>query len=199
MNKLLITLLILLSASISNAQSFKTGAYSFGLRLAYDKTSNKLTGYFEDYTGLDEETGAPRFSCIFYIEGEVKNNQFSISTYYPFDDPSEAIEGTLTFIDDNQVAIKLSEEHGGCWNVMHFADKEPTKFQLEKQQKWVKVSYIKSEKAFFHKDKSIDNKQKAYLIKGDFVCIEKIDGEWAYCTYFSDKTTSGWIPIKHIH
>lgn len=199
MNKLLLILLSLLLTISSQAQSFKTGEYSLGLRLAYDKASNKLTGYFEDYTGRDEETGAPRFSCIFYIEGEVKKNKFTISTYYPFDKTSEAIEGTIAFTDDDQVAIKLSEEHGGCWNVMHFADKEPTKFQLEKQQNWVKVSYITSEKAFFYKEKSLGTKLRSYLVKADFVCIDKIDGEWTHCTYFSNKTTSGWMLTKDIH
>jgi hypothetical protein len=198
MGRSLIIFFFLLLTVTSRAQPFKPGEYSSGLKLAYDKESNKLTGYFENYSGWDEETQNPKFACIFYIEGLVKGNKFNISTYYPSEDTSEIIKGTIEFSDSGQVTIKLPEEHGGCWNVEHFADRDPATFSLEQQQKWIRISYIANEKAFFFKEKAMDKKLKAYVVKDDFVCIDKIEGEWAHCIYFGKKTTIGWIQLKDI-
>lgn len=133
MNKLLLTFLILLFANLLSGQKLISGEYDSGMRLSYDTSSNILTGYFESYTGLDEETQNPKFSCIFYIEGKVTGKKFSIKTYYPEDKKDDMISGTIEIIDNKTIKISLPEEHGGCWNVQHFADK-PEEFGLEKKQ-----------------------------------------------------------------
>lgn len=198
MRTLLATFTILLFSNILFGQRIITGEYSFGLKIAFDNKTNKLTGYFENYTGWDEETNNPKFSCIFYIEGLVNEDKFKINTYYPTDKSDDLIEGTIEIVDNKTIKIKLSEEHGGCWNVEHFAD-EPAKFELEKQSNWIQIKYIETEKAYFYKDKKNDTKQKAYLVKGDFVCVEKVEGEWVYCTYFGKNTTKGWLLIKELN
>lgn len=198
MKKIVAALLFWLFAISAGAQGFKPGEYDSGLKLAYDEATKRITGYFENYTGLDEQTGNPRFSCIFYINGIVKGNKFSISTYYPGDKQEWTIEGTLEIRNNSVVAIKLPEEHGGCWNVQHFAD-EPATFKLEKEKKWARISYVIREKGYFHKDKKAESKLKSYVVKDDFICIDKIEGEWAHCSYYGEKVTTGWLRLKDIY
>ncbi|MES1181305.1 MAG: hypothetical protein ABUL44_00775, partial [Flavobacterium sp.] len=134
MKNVLATITLSLLSTILFGQIPVSGEYDSGLKLAYDKKRNKLTGYYENYTGLDEETAYPKFSCIFYIQGTITDNQFTVNTYYP-NDTSQIIKGTLQLINDKTASLKLTGEHGGCWNVQHFADEE-VKFSLNKQIAW---------------------------------------------------------------
>jgi hypothetical protein len=197
MRTLFICLAVILINSTSFGQKILSGEYDGGLKLAFDKKTGQLTGYFENYTGWDERTNNPSFSCIFYLRGVVKGNIFKITTYYPADKSGDSIEGTFESITDTTIAIKLPEEHGGCWNVQHFAD-EPVKFELAKTIGWIQISYVTAEKTFFYSEKSPDKKQKAYLVKNDFVCIDKLDGAWAYCTFYGKKTTKGWMRVADL-
>jgi hypothetical protein len=198
MKSFITTIAILLLSTISFGQTLKTGEYSFGIKLAYDSSSNKLTGYFENYTGWDEENSRPKFSCIFYLEGSVEGQLFKIQTYYPTDKLDEAIEGSIKLLKDNNLEIKLSEEHGGCFNVQHFAS-EAAQFKLIEEKKWVQIRYVNKDKSHFYKNKSTNKKLKSYLVKGDFVCIEKIEGNWVYCTYFGKNPTKGWLKIEDLN
>jgi len=81
MKKILTTLITILSAVVSFGQHPISGDYDIGLRLSYDSATKKVTGYFEDYTGMDETTHNPRFSCIFYIEGTATGRKFAVTTY----------------------------------------------------------------------------------------------------------------------
>ena len=168
-----------------------SGEYDFGLNLAYDIKTNVLTGYFENYTGMDEETGEPRFSCIFYIHGTISGSQFIVDTYYP-NVTVNTIKGGIQIINNNTVGIKLTEEHGGCWNVQHFAE-EQVKFSIEKHIAWTQIRYIAIDKTYFYSNKSNDKKQKSYLVKNDVVFIDKNEGDWAYCSFYGQTMTQGWI------
>jgi hypothetical protein len=176
------------------AQSFTSGNYGDGLRLCYDSSTKMVTGYFESYTGEDG-----KFSCLFYIEGKATTNQFSVKTYFPTDKKDDLISGTINIASNKQVTIKLPEEHGGCWNVQHFADKEPAVFTLEEKQSWIQVRYVDAAKTYFHSGKAVDKKGKAYLVKGNVVCVERIEQEWAYCTYFGKKATKGWLKLSDLN
>lgn len=198
MKKFLLTFLILLFANLSFGQKIISGEYDFGMKLSYDASSNMLTGYFEGYTGLDEETQNAKFSCIFYIEGKVTGKKFAIKTYYPEDKTKDLIVGTIQIIDNKTIKISLPQEHGGCWNVQHFADK-PEEFSLDHKSNWTQIRYINKEKAYFYKDQSNVNQTKIYLLKGDFVCIDKIENGKAFCTYFGKKTTKGWINVSDLN
>jgi len=198
MKNILVLLIVVFFLNNSFGQKIISGDYGYGLRLSYDNKTNKLTGYFENYTGWDEETQSPKFSCIFYIQGLVLGQKFNINTYYPTQKRDDIIEGTIEIIDSKTVNIKLLKEHGGCWNVQHFAD-NPEKFGLEKKENWVQIKYVDVDKAYFYKDKSSDKKMKTYLIRGDFICIEKIEKEWAFCTYFGKKITKGWLKIENLN
>ncbi len=179
-------------------QKLASGEYEFGLKLAYNSKTNKISGYFENYTGWDETTNSPRFSCIFYMEGSAESNKFKIKTYYPGDKLADTIEGTCEIIASNSIKIKLPEEHGGCWNVQHFAD-EPVKFNLEKTIKWVDIRYVVVSKTYFHSQNTVSKKQKAYIIKSNIVCVEKLEGDWAFCTYYGKKITKGWIKTSDLN
>ena len=192
--KNLIILTFLLFTSISFCQkTFVSGEYEFQLKLAFNSSTKKITGYYEDSTGEN-----PTFSCVFYIEGTVAENKFKIETYFPNDKSGDLIEGTIEIVNSKSIKIKLPEEHGGCWNVEHFADK-PVDFELKEQTNWIQISYIVKEKSYFFKEKNEAKRMKSYLIKNNFVCIEKIEGEWAYCTYFGHRITKGWIKVSDLN
>ncbi len=197
MKNLVTTITLLLLSTISFGKIIISGEYDSGLKLAFDKKTNMLTGYFENYTGFDEETGSPKFSCIFYLQGTITGSQFKVYTYYP-NDTSDSIKGNIQLISDKDVSIKLFEEHGGCWNVQHFAD-EQVKFSLEKQIAWTQIRFITTEKTYFYSDKSLATKQKSYLVKNDFVCIVKIEDDWAYCTYYGKTIKEGWIKTADLN
>jgi hypothetical protein len=182
---------------VADGQIIGSGEYDSGLKLAYDSKTNKLTGYFENYTGLDEKTGNPKFSCIFYIQGTITGSQFTVDTYDP-NNTSDIIKGNIQIINDKTATINLPKEHGGCWNVRHFA-KEEVKFSLEKYIAWAQIRFIAIDKAYLHTDKSIDKKQISYLVKNDFVCIDKIEDDWAFCTYYGKTIAKGWIRTSDLN
>lgn len=198
MRRFITLFLAFLLSTLTYGQPFIPGDYNEGLKLSYDSATNKVTGYFENYSGLDEKTNNPKFSCIFYIEGIAAGLKFQINTYYPTDKNSELIQGKMEIVTAKKVRIALPEEHGGCWNVQHFAD-QPAEFKLERKQKWIQVRYVDTTKAYFYDAKSNSNRLKAYLVKGDFVCVQIIENDWAYCTYFGKKITKGWLMIRDLN
>lgn len=178
-----------------------SGEYESGLKLAYDNNKKVLSGYFESYTGWDERTKKPRFSCIFYIQGKSTGRKSIISTYYPLDSSGDLIVGTIEVIDGETVRIRLPENHGGCWNVQNFTDDsiDIAKFSIKNKANWFQVRYVQTDKTFFYKDRLPRHKMKSYLLKGNFVCIDTINGKWAHCTYYGQKlTTSGWLRLDDL-
>ena len=192
MKTTLTTIVLVFVTNILFGQTIQSGEYEYGLKLAYDSKTKKLTGYFENYTGWDEEANNPKFSCIFYIEGLVTKNKFGVLTYYPEDKSEDSISGQIEIINDTTIKIGLPNEHGGCWNVQHFAD-EPVSFAIEKKVEWKHIKYVVKDKTYFYSEKSEGKKQKAYLVKNDFVCIDKTEGDWTYCTFYGKRITKGWI------
>ena len=195
--KNIIILLSILNVSICFSQ-IKSGVYDDGLHLAYNPKTNNYTGFYESYTGYDEETKESKFSCIFYIEGKSKSNQVEITTYYPLDKKDDIINGKFQIIKPNQIQIRLEEEHGGCWNVTHFND-EPVNFEIQKEEKWIEIRYINTPKAYFYSNKKESTKKKAYLIKGDVIYIDAVVGNWAHCLYYGKKTSEGWMKLNQLN
>ncbi|OYU85533.1 MAG: hypothetical protein CFE24_01120 [Flavobacterium sp. BFFFF2] len=192
------TLLVTLFAVVSFGQSIKSGQYGT-LSLAFDPATKKLTGYFEDHTGWDEQTKAPRFSCVFYIEGLVTGNTFEVSTYYPNDKFEDTIIGEIEIVNNQTVKIKLPNDHGGCWNVQHFAD-EPVAFNLDQPASWKQIKFVTKNKSYFYSDNAEHKKQNSFLVKNDFVHIDKRVGKWAFCTFFGDKkATKGWMKMADLN
>ena len=184
--------------NISLGQRIKSGEYRYGLKLAFNNQTKRLTGYFENYTGWDEEAKRPKFSCIFYIDGFATKSQFRVLTYYPEYRSDDNITGEMEIVNASTVRIKLPGEHGGCWNVEHFAD-EPVLFDLEKKAEWTSIRYVVKDKTYFYAEKSDNMKKKAFLVKNDFVCIKKVENDWAYCTFYGKQITTGWIKIDDLN
>jgi hypothetical protein len=180
------------------SQEVVAGAYGMGMKLAYDPSSHKLTGYFEDYTyGIEEPPRAPQFSCIFYLEGTVTGTSGTLHTSYP-NDLEDVIVGRYELVSPNTFQLQLDSEHGGCWNVQHFVE-APVSFTLEHASKWIQIRYIVSDKAYFYSAPSKRKKKASYLVKNDFLCVEKITKEWAYGTFYGEKESKGWIRIGELN
>lgn len=190
MNKLIIPLLFLAITSYGQT-NLTSGSGIYGeLKIAINKNTNKVTGFYEDGTGYDESRGNSKFSCIFYIEGKLVNNKAFINTYFPAD--TDNITGTLS-IGNKVIKMHLQSEHGGCWNVQHFSDKEPTSFTINEQKSWIQIQYAIKERVYFYADQQESSKRNAYILKGNIVYIENIVGDWVYCSYLGKKITKGWI------
>lgn len=198
--KLIYSILLCMSfhLHVCFGQQLIAGEYGVGLTLAYDNETNRVTGYFENYTGWDESAKAPRFSCIFYLEGILKNDSVKIKTFYPADKSEDMIDGLMRLVDNKTVALTLLEDHGGCWNVQRFKD-EPVTFYIEKQKPWQQIRYVTSAKSYFYADQSIHKKLKSYLTKHTIVCIEQLEKEWAYCIFEGKKTIKGWIHLSDLN
>ncbi len=175
----------------------RSGIYNDVLRLAYDAERKKLTGYYEDYTGWDEKTNSPSFSCVFYFAAsDVYQSPVTIKSWFPGMKDSDLIEGRLQWSDDREnLTIRLKEEHGGCWNVQHFSD-ESVSFKLTEQADWVEIRVVKTSKAFFYRKPELGAKKRAYVIAGDVIMVSKHQAGWVYAEYENydhGKLTKGWI------
>ncbi len=192
------TFVFILLSGFSMAQKVKSGDYGSGLKLALHPTTQKITGYFEGYSGWEEETKGYKFSCVFYLEGFLTGEKIELSSYYPGEQLKESIAGTIEIVDEKQIKVSLKEEHGGCWNVQHFAD-EALVLDLENEKEWLQIAYVNAEKAYFYSDKNVSKKRKQYIVKGNFFCIEKIEKESVYGSYFGEKEFKGWLQKKDLN
>lgn len=191
-------LVLLLPFSFSQGWAqLSSGTYSRGLHLAFDSTHQTITGYVEAYGGYDEEINQPKFSCIFFIHGIVKDRFAYIKTYYPFEQNADTITGYLKIINENTFEMKLDDEHGGCWNVSHFAT-EPVVFNLEEKINALQVSYSVVPEMKIYSDFTSE-KQILYSITNTrfFFIQEKQNGR---CRILVDgkQPMRGWVSSKDI-
>lgn len=194
------TITTLLAALLCNTllgQQLVTGSFHDGLRLAFDSANKKVTGYFDERAGSSEQKGSPHFSCIFYLEGTMTGQTFAVKTYDPLDKNNDLIQGTMAILTSKEVTIKLAKEHGGCWNVQPFAG-EAVAFTLDGGYPWIQIRYVTVARSYFHSDKTEDKRLKSYLVKGDVVCLERVEGRWAYGN-FAGKRTKGWLKLTDLN
>ena len=187
--------LMLLSTNASGQSLLISGDYNGELKLAYDKNTKQVTGFYDSSTGVDEKTGNPKFTCVFYIEGKLLKNKATIESYYPLD--TTIIRGEL-IVDAKEIKIHLNSEQGGCWNVQPFTDGSAT-FSMDESKQWIQVRYAIRDRVYFYSEKKESSKNKSYILKGNIVYIEKIDQDWAYCSYFGKRTTKGWIKVNELN
>ena len=194
----LLFIVFLAGAFVSFGQEVVAGDYDMGLKVAYDPSTKRMTGYFEDYTyGIETPPRAPQFSCVFYLEGTVSGTTGTLRTAYP-NDLEDLIVGRFELVSPNTIRLQLDAEHGGCWNVQHFVE-APVSFTLEHPSPWIQIRYIVSNKAYFYSAPSKGKKRRSYLVKNDFFCVEKISKEWAYGTFYGEKECKGWIRIGELN
>jgi hypothetical protein len=116
-------------------------------------------------------------------------------SYFP-EDRSDKIEGTLTLIGPEELKIVLKKEHGGCWNVRHFADaQDPAIFTLSQaHDDWQTIKVVKTDRAHFYQSAEEATRRKSYVVKGDGVGVKRSNGAWLDVDFSNPKgIMSGWM------
>ena len=181
-----------------------SGTYS-GLVLGIDESTHRVTGYFDDATGFDEATRQPRFRCTFYLTGVLVGESARIVTWFPTDGPSggvslagggsqsdDVIAGELTLDGGGgDASIHLASEHGGCWNVRHFADPEPARFSREDAGDWFAIRVVSRARSHFFVNAADRSPERAYAVRGDVVFVTARGGGKVR-GHVND--TTGWLP-----
>jgi len=164
------------------------------LLIGVDPATRIVTGYFQD------STGAGQFSCIFYLAGKPHGPNTPIRTWFP-ETPADVIPGTLAREGRGKLKVALSNEHGGCWNVRHFADKDqPAEFDLETAHPWISIAVVKSNKAWFYDTPGSVAHRTAYMVQGDGAGVRAIRGEWLLVDFVGGrKPVSGWIRTSDVY
>lgn len=198
MNRLFVWILLLLVPYVAKGQNLQSGYYDAGLSLAVDPLNHRITGYFSQSSGWDESLKTPKFSCIFYLKGVIDKDTIALTTYYPDEEKTDLIKGWLVLKTNHALTLQLEEDHGGCWNVQPFKS-EPILFTLQESASWIEVKYVTSKKAYFYSRKDTNKKRKAFVVQNDFICVDRIEKEWAHGYFFGDKTTSGWLRLNDLN
>ena len=169
------------------APAIQPGVYD-ELLIGYAPSTKVVTGYFSS------ETGAGRFNCIFYLTGVMTGAAAPITTYFPAT-PKDRISGVIKTDASGHVGVALREEHGGCWNVQHFADKDqPSDFTLSAAHPWIQIRVVRAKKPFFYNAPEEASRRRGYLVLGDGVGVDEGRPGWVRVDYpNTDKMTSGWI------
>jgi hypothetical protein len=183
---------------LTNSNTPVIPGYYDDMLIAYNPANEMITGYFESATGFDEETRSPRFTCIFYLEGRLENNEASLKTYYPADTSGDLIVGSIKVNAENSISIKLPEEHGGCWNVFHFAD-SAVNFRLTTPEKWLEIRFVEARKTYFYSSSNENARSDSYLVRGDVVRIDSIANEWVHGIFVGNKETKGWLKTEALN
>lgn len=174
----------------SSAAAIVSGDYD-GLLIGVDQ-QGVVTGYFES------STGAGKFSCIFFISGKLNGNSARVDTWFPKDlDAKQVIRGVLEQVSHEKtpaIRLTLPEEHGGCWNVQHFAT-DPASFTLSTAGKWTSIRIVAAPKAYFYDAPASGKPRKAYAVPGNAVRVFESRDGWVKAEYVSEdgRATSGWL------
>ena len=172
----------------AGAQALQSGAYE-DLLGAYDPATQRVTGYFS------QQTGAGQFSCIFFLTGLLHGAEAAITTYFPKTPKDDVIAGHFDVQESNSVKVELATEHGGCWNVEHFADKDqPAHFNLMRAYPWTSIAVVRAAKSYFYDAPGAAKPRQAYVVEGDGLGVRASRSGWLQVDYVNDtKHVSGWI------
>jgi hypothetical protein len=198
MRQLFIATALLLTAPAGVAAAPPaSGEYNDAMLFAYDAASGEVSGYFN----MTQGEGPPSFSCIFYLHGKLAGSTAAVDTYFPETPKSDLIKGKLTVTDGKDFKVVLPKEHGGCWNVEHFADSsDPAKFDLAAAHPWTRVAVVKSAKAYFYDAPRATAHRKTYVVKGDGLGVRAGKSGWAEVDYTGgDKPISGWVKTSDLY
>ena len=165
--------------------ALQPGSYDDGL-LSIAVNDDVVTGFYENYTGWDEKTQAPRFSCLFLFVGRIENSKIEIA--------SSDTKGIIELLENDRVKIRLGEEPGGCWNVEPRFDEEGVVFELTEREEWKFIRMVSSERAYFYNSPDEKERGKSYIIEGDILRVLEVEGDWVRGEYHgSQGITTGWI------
>ncbi len=187
-------LLLLGWASGARAERLAGGVYGEML-VGFDPASQAVSGYFYS------QTGQGQYSCIFYLRGRLRGAEAEIATYFPESPRDDLIKGRLVLAARGQFRVRLASEHGGCWNVRHFADEgQPAEFRLDAAHPWVSVAVVKADRAYFFDAPASPVHRKAHVVKGDGVGVRAFRPGWLQVDFVSgDRPVSGWIRESDVY
>ena len=102
------------------------------------------------------------------------------------------------------MSVHLKAEHGGCWNVQHFADPKPAAFDFDwKPGAWRGVRVVAAEKAYFHDTPDGGTRRKAFVVEGDALRVYETRADWVHVEYASGdrkaRATKGWIQAGDLY
>jgi hypothetical protein len=168
-----------------------SGDYGGEMLIAVDPASHIVRGYYQS------STGNGRFTCIFYFSGKANG---AIRSYFP-ETPEDAVMGTLSRENDGSLSVRLATEHGGCWNVQHFADKDqPAEFTIDTAYPWVSVAVIKSARAHLYDSPANKVPRKSYVVQGDGLGVRARRPGWLQVDFLGGgKPVSGWIRSSDVY
>ena len=162
------------------------------LIVGLDPSGNRLSGYFSSSTGRGQ------FSCIFYFNGVIRDGRAAVDSYLPGDPLDEHIRGVVTFPRPGAVTLALQSEHGGCWNVRHFADRnDPATFHLMRSFAWRSIRIVRAARAYLYPRPSMSASRRSYLVRGDGVGVTGSavgQTEWLPVDFLGNgQRRSGWL------
>ncbi|HXU99669.1 MAG TPA: hypothetical protein VG166_04150 [Caulobacteraceae bacterium] len=172
------------------------GVWGEGLILGVDPATRTVSGYYSS------ETGGGQFSCIFYLTGKLAGARAAITTWFPQTPTDEVIKGELARQAGGTIRVRLASEHGGCWNVQPFADKDrPAEFTLETARPWTSVAVVKSKKAYFFATPTSATHRKGYVVQGDGLGVRAERPGWLAVDFVDPdgKAASGWIRRSDVY
>ncbi len=161
------------------------GSYDGGL-LSIAVNDDVVTGFYENYTGWDEQLQAPRFSCLVFFVGRIENSKVEME--------SSETKGTIELLGNDKVKVTLEEEPGGCWNVEPRFDEGGVIFELTDRKEWKSIRIVSSERAYFYNNPDEKERRESYVIEGDILKVLELERDWVrgeYCG--SQGITTGWI------
>lgn len=171
-----------------------SGDYGDGMLIGVNPATQAVTGYYS----ANNVNG--QFNCIFYLRGKLGRASVPVSTYFP-ETPAKQIKGKLSLEAPDKFIVRLSAEHGGCWNVMHFADDSiPAEFTLVAKHPWLSIAVVKSDRAYFYDTPTSVQHRRAYIVRGDGVGVRAMRPGWLQVDFPGDKRmTSGWIRRSEVY
>ena len=194
-NSIFFAVLFIFNSDYTLCQTIKTGIYNWGtMCIVADNSTGKITGYYENYSGLDEQAQQFSFSCIFLFSGNMSNGQkkFPILSYAY--DGSDTISGEIIIESDTKIRIYLQREHGKCSQVEKFSEKISPIFQITEEKNWKGIAAVKTEKAFFHTAPDEARKSSRVVSKGSFVKILEEKDTWLKVEFQSgDSIINAWL------
>lgn len=195
MKKLLLALLLPLHALAQPV--LRTGAFA-EMNIAYDEKTNNITGYYENDVGYNDELKMPRFFCDFYFMGKLEGSHARLYTSYDSRRRGDVM-GELEVIAPNKVSFIMKNDESSCWESFILMEKAST-FNLDEATSWVEIRYAVKDRVYFHSEPGNGARMKQYIVTGDIVYIDKIDNDWALCSYIGQKkVTRGWIKLGDLN
>jgi len=171
--------------------ALQSGSYDDGL-LSIAVDDDLVTGFYENYTGWDEELQAPRFSCQVFLVGRIEGSKVEIVSSYS--------KGMLELLEEDRIRISLEEEPGGCWNVEPRFDEEGVILELTEGKDWKFIRIVSSERAYFYNSPDEEERGKSYIIEGDILKVLEVEGDWVRGEYLgSQGSTTGWIKESDLY